>query len=156
MISYEELKQEVTIMFDDQASLPDWLKGIYIESGVGNMILLNRNLETDRERKCILAEEMGHQYKTVGDITDQTKLENQQQELRARQWGYEKLVPLSAIVQAYHARVKGRYEIAEYLDVTEELLQASIDRYRNKYGLYTTWDNYIIYFDPLGVAEIFE
>ncbi|MNJ43317.1 hypothetical protein D3C77_383180 [compost metagenome] len=122
------------------------------------MILINRNLETDRERKCILSEEMGHQYKTVGDITDQTKLENQQQELRARQWGYEKLVPLSAIVQAYHARVKGRYELAEYLDVTEEFLQASIDRYHSKYGLYTIWNNYIIYFAPLGlgVAEIFE
>ncbi|MNW65366.1 hypothetical protein D3C74_437450 [compost metagenome] len=99
---------------------------------------------------------MGHHYKTVGDITDQTKLKNRQQELRARQWGYERLVPLSAIVQAYHARVKGRYEIAEYLDVTEEFLQASIDRYRSKYGLYTTWENYIIYFDHLGVAEIFE
>lgn len=156
MISYEELKQEITIMFDDQAALPVWLKGIYIESGVGNMILLNQNLETNRERKCILAEEIGHQYKTVGDITDQTKLENRQQELRARQWGYEKLVPLSAIVQAYHARVKGRYEIAEYLDVTEDFLQASIDRYRSKYGLYIIWNNYIIYFDPLGVAEIFE
>lgn len=156
MISYEELKQEVSIILDDKASLPDWLKGIYIESGVADMILLNKNLKTDRERKCILVEEMGHLYKTVGDITDQTKLENQQQELRARQWGYEKLVPLSAIVQAYHARVKGRYEIAEYLDVTEEFLQASIDRYRSKYGIYTTWNNYIIYFDPLGVAEMFE
>lgn len=156
MINYVELKQEVTIMLDDQAVLPEWLKGIYIESGVGDMILLNKDLETDRERKCILVEEVGHLKKTVGDITDQTKLENQQQELRARQWGYERLVPLSAIVQAYHARVKGRYEIAEYLDVTEEFLQASIDRYRSKYGLYTTWENYIIYFDPLGVAEIFE
>lgn len=156
MISYEELKREVTIMLDDQAALPEWLKGIYIESGVGEMILLNKNLETDRERKCILVEEVGHLKKTVGDITDQTKLENQQQELRARQWGYERLIPLSAIVQAYHARVKGRYEIAEHLDVTEEFLQASIDRYRSKYGLYTTWENYIIYFDPLGVAEMFD
>lgn len=156
MISYEELKREVTVIFDDRAALPDWLKGIYIESGVANMILLNQNLRSDRERKCILVEEMGHQFKTVGDITDQTKLKNQQQELRARQWGYERLVPLSSIVQAYQARVKGRFEIAEFLDVTEEFLQASIDRYRNKYGIYTLWENYIIYFDPLGVIEIFD
>ncbi|WP_068786651.1 ImmA/IrrE family metallo-endopeptidase [Paenibacillus phocaensis] len=155
MISYDQLKQEVTVIFDDKAALPDWLKGIYIESGAGDMILLNKNLRTDRERKCVLVEEMGHQYKTVGDITDQSKLVNQQQELRARQWGYERLVPLSAIVQAYKAKVKGRYEIAEYLDVTEEFLQACIDRYRNKYGTYTVWENYIIYFEPLGVAEMF-
>ncbi|MEF2966847.1 ImmA/IrrE family metallo-endopeptidase [Paenibacillus sp. M1] len=156
MISYEELKQEVTIMLEDRAAIPDWLKGIYIDSSAGEMILLNKNLETDRERKCILVEEMGHYHKTVGDITDQSKLENQQQELRARQWGYERLVPLSAIVQAFHAQIKGRYAIAEYLDVTEEFLQASIDRYRNKFGVYAEWNNYIIYFDPLGVAEMFE
>lgn len=155
MISYEQLKDEVPIILDDQSALPAWLKGIYIESGSSSMILLNKNLQTDRERKCVLAEEIGHHLKTIGDITDQTKLENQQQEMRARQWGYEKLVPLSAIVQAFHARIKGRYELAEYLDVTEEFLQNSIDRYRSKYGILTTWENYIIRFDPLGVAEIF-
>ncbi|WP_410769617.1 ImmA/IrrE family metallo-endopeptidase [Fontibacillus sp. BL9] len=155
MVNYEELRKEVPITLDDKSALPAWLKGIYIESCVGDMILLNKNLETDRERKCILVEELGHHYKTVGDITDQSKLENQQQELRARQWGYERLVPLSALVQAFHARVKGRYEIAEYLDVTEEFLQASIDRYRNIFGLLTIWNNYTIYFDPLGVAEMF-
>ncbi|MNW49936.1 hypothetical protein D3C74_273710 [compost metagenome] len=155
MVNYEELKKEVPITLDDKSALPEWLKGIYIESSVGDMILLNQNLETDRERKCILVEELGHHYKTVGDITDQTKLVNQQQELRARQWGYERLVPLSAIVQAFHARIKGRYELAEYLDVTEEFLQACIDRYQSKYGILTTWENYIIRFDPLGVAEIF-
>lgn len=155
MVNYEELKKEVPITLDDKSALPAWLKGIYIESSVGDMILLNQNLETDRERKCILVEEMGHHYKTVGDITDQLKLVNRQQELRARQWGYERLVPLSAIVQAYHARVKGRYEIAGYLDVTEDFLQASVNRYRDRYGLFTFWSNYIIYFDPLGVAEMF-
>lgn len=156
MISYEDLAQEVPIIFDDNAVLPAGLKGIFIESSVADMILLNKNIETDTERKCILSEELGHFYLTVGDITDQSKLENQQQELRARQWGYEKLVPLPALVQAFHARIKGRFELAEYLGVTEEFLQASIDRYSNKYGIYTTWENYIIYFNPLGVVEMFE
>ncbi|MCC3380740.1 ImmA/IrrE family metallo-endopeptidase [Paenibacillus farraposensis] len=156
MISYEELKQEVPIILDDQATLPVWLKGIFIESSTSDMILLNKSIESKRERKCVLAEELGHYHLTVGNIVDQSIIGNQQQELRARQWGYEKLVPLSAIVQAFHTRVKGRYEIAEYLDVTEDFLKASIDRYRNKYGIYTTWNNYIIYFDPLVVAEMYE
>ncbi|WP_068779626.1 ImmA/IrrE family metallo-endopeptidase [Paenibacillus sp. GM2] len=156
MISYEDLAKEVPIIFDDNAVLPTGLKGIFIESSVADMILLNKNIETNTERKCILSEELGHYYRTVGDITDQSKLENQQQELRARQWGYEKLVPLPSLVQAFHARIKGRFELAEYLRVTEEFLQASIDRYSSKYGIYTTWENYIIYFNPLGVAEMFE
>ncbi|WP_227011758.1 ImmA/IrrE family metallo-endopeptidase [Paenibacillus lutimineralis] len=94
MISYEDLTQEVPIIYDDNAVLPTALKGIFIESNVADIILLKRTIDTDTERKCILAEELGHYYLTVRDITDQSKLENQQQELRARQWGYEKLVPL--------------------------------------------------------------
>ena len=45
-------------------------------------------------------------------------------------------------------------EIAELLDVTEEYLQECIDCYRDKYGVYTEVDNYVIYFIPnLAVME---
>lgn len=109
------------------------------------------------EKGCVLAEEIGHYETSVGDILDQTDIRNKQQELRARQWGYQRLIPLSAIVQAYQACLKGRHEIADYLNVTEKFLQSSIDRYRDRYGLGVTIDNkYIIYFDPLGVVEMFD
>lgn len=43
---------------------------------------------------------------------------------------------------------------AEYLEVTEECLQECIEIYRDKYGVYTTVDNYVIYFLPnLAVLE---
>lgn len=49
------------------------------------------------------------------------------------------------------------YEIAEYLDVTETYLSKAIQCYRSKYGLYTFFDNYIIYFEPyLMVAEFID
>ena len=45
--------------------------------------------------------------------------------------------------------------MAEYLDVTETFLADAIERYRSKYGMFATLDNYIIYFEPcLAVAEI--
>ncbi|MMZ62062.1 hypothetical protein D1872_242480 [compost metagenome] len=65
------------------------------------------------------------------------------------------MIPLDRIVQAHHARISGRYDLAEYLGVTEEFLQAAIDRFTEKYGLSVKADDrHVIVFDPLGVLEI--
>ena len=79
---------------------------------------------------------------------------NRKQERQARLWGYNKLIGLSGIINAFRAGCHNRHEIAEQLDVTEEYLQECIDCYRDKYGIYTEVDNYIIYFIPyLAVME---
>ena len=50
---------------------------------------------------------------------------------------------------------KHKYQIADYLDVTGEYLVECISCDRDKYGVYTTVDNYIIYFIPnLIVVDI--
>ncbi|SCW41121.1 protein of unknown function [Paenibacillus tianmuensis] len=127
-------------------------KGLYSDK----VIWINKYTPTKVEKACILAEELGHFHTSSGNILDLTDIRNRKQELRARQWAYYKLIPLSRIVDAYKDYVKGRYEIADYLDVTEEFLQAAMDQYRDRYGLCTILDGrYIIYFDPLGVAELF-
>lgn len=109
-----------------------------------------RKVLTTIEKKCILAEELGHHYTSVGDITMQTKNEhyNRKQERQARLYSYNKLIGLNGIIQAFEHGCKGRSEIAEYLEITEEYLNDAIECYRNKYGVYTTCDNYIIYFIP--------
>lgn len=127
-------------------------KGFYGD----NVIWINKLLPTRTEKTCAIAEEIGHYHTSYGDILDQSDVCARKQELRARQWAYWRLVPLTEIVRAYKARVSGRHEIAEYIGVTEEFLQDSIDRYRDKYGLFVVLDErYTIYFDPLGVAELF-
>lgn len=133
-------------------TMPYKMKGLYADGH----IWINRSISTLTEKGCILAEEIGHHITSHGNILDLRDIKNRKQELRARQWAYEMIIPLSSLVQAHHARVKGRYELAEYLGVTEEFLQNSIDRYFDKYGKYTTVDNYIIYFEPLGIVEMFE
>ncbi|AVV56385.1 ImmA/IrrE family metallo-endopeptidase [Paenibacillus glucanolyticus] len=125
-------------------------KGLYSD----NVIWINKFLRTRTEKACAAAEEIGHHHTSFGDILDLSDVSARKQELRARQWGYKRLVPLSSIVQAHNAKVKGRFEIAEYLGVTEEFLQASIDRYRDRFGVLTTIENYIIYLDPLHVVEV--
>jgi len=126
-------------------------KGFYGDS----LIVVDKRVSTDTEKACILAEELGHYHTSIGNILDQTDVRNRKQELRARQWAYQCMLPLDRIVRAHYARVSGRYELAEYLGVTEEFLQAGIDRYTEKYGLSVRADHrHMINFDPLEVKVV--
>ncbi len=113
-----------------------------------NRIAINKNLKTDKEKCCILAEELGHYYLTVGDITDQTKIKNRKQELTARNWGYEKLVGIIDIINAFNLGIRTKHEMAEHLNITEEFLEKAIQHYKQKYGIYMEIDEYLVYFEP--------
>lgn len=122
----------------------------------GNRIAISKRLKTDREKCCVLAEELGHYHLTVGDITDQTKLQNMKQESLARRWGYEKLIGIIDIVNAFNLGLKNKYEMAEHLNVTEEFLEEAINYYKEKYGVYYEIDDYIICFEPsFGIIKRF-
>lgn len=122
---------------------------------LGKRIAIRKDISTEKEKACVLAEELGHYYTTSGDISDQTNINNQKQELRARTWAYNKQIGLLGIVKSYEHGCRNKHEMAEYLDVTEEFLNEALERYRQKYGLYTSIDNYIIYFEPcLGVVKM--
>lgn len=119
----------------------------------GNNIYLRKDMNT-AEKTCVLAEELGHHHTSVGNIIDMTDARNRKQERQARLWGYNKLIGLTGIINAFRAGCQSRHEMAELLDVTEEYLQECIDCYRDKYGVYTEVDNYVIYFIPnLAVME---
>ena len=120
----------------------------------GKRIAIRKDIETSAEKACVLAEELGHYHTTVGDITDLSDSQNRKQERQARLWGYNKLIGLTGIIQAFRAGCHSRHETAEYLGVTEEFLQECIDCYTEKYGEYAKIDNYIIFFIPnLAVME---
>lgn len=122
---------------------------------VGNVILIKESL-SEKEKKCVLAEELGHFHKTVGNITDQTNMDNRKQELIARKWGYEKLVGLVDLINAYNSGIKNRFELAEFLDVTDDFLNDSIEYYKSKYGTHYEINNYTIYFEPsFGILKLF-
>jgi hypothetical protein len=114
----------------------------------GNRIGINKNLKTDKEKKCILAEEISHYKLTVGDISDLSKIENMKQEIKARREGYDKLVGITRIINAFEHGVKSLYEMSDFLDVTEEFLEDAIKYYKIKYGTYFEIDNYLICFEP--------
>lgn len=120
----------------------------------GKRIAIRQDIETNTEKTCVLAEELGHHHTSVGNIIDMSDVRNRKQERQARLWGYNKLIGLTGIISAFRGGCQSRYEMAELLDVTEEYLQECIDCYRDKYGVCTEIDNYIIYFIPnLAVFE---
>lgn len=149
----EELRQHAA---DYGAEVIDWkfqtdrIKGLYCDG----VIAVSKDIDTSAEMACVLAEELGHHLTASGDILDQKDTSNRKQELKGRIWAYNRLIGLTGIIKAYRAGCRNRYEIAQNLEVTEDMLQDAIDYYREKYGLCVQVDNYTIYFEPLGVMEL--
>ncbi|MFD2334628.1 ImmA/IrrE family metallo-endopeptidase [Cohnella sp. GCM10020058] len=117
------------------------------------IIWIDKRLKSVVKMTCVLAEEIGHHHKTVGDITDQTILLNRKQEKHARTWGYLRLIPLSAFISAHRAGVRNRFELAQFLGVTEKFVDDTITRYQELYGLHAIHDGHLIMFDPLMVVD---
>ena len=120
----------------------------------GSRIAIRKDIETQAEKSCVLAEEIGHYRTSSGNILNQNKVESRKQEYRARLYGYNLKIGLAGLIRAYEAGCGNLYEMAEYLDATEEYLKEAIDCYKSKYGLCTSIDNYIIYFEPLAVIKL--
>lgn len=126
------------------------IKGLYCDGSVA----INSHIDTDIEKACILAEELGHHHTSYGDIIPLSD-NNRKQELRARAWAYDRMIGLLGIIRCYQSCCRNRFEMAEFLGVTESFLQEALDFYSGKYGEYTVVDNYVIYFQPsLSVLEI--
>ena len=120
----------------------------------GNRIAIRKDMP-ELQKKCVLAEELGHYYTTLGDILNQNEVQNRKQEHRARMWAYNRLIGLYGIIDCYKAGCRTIYDMAEHLEVTEEFLAEALESYRRKYGLYKKLDNYVIYFKPnLSVFEL--
>lgn len=153
-MNYDELLKEAKQHGIDIYELPltSRIKGLYCDK----VIAISKFVSSTAEKACILAEELGHYHTSSGDILDQKDIRNRKQERRAREWAYERLVPLSAFIQAHKQGIRNRYELAEFLGVTEEFLNAAITYYQEKHGLSVKIGNFTIQFDPLGVVELLD
>lgn len=152
-----KLNYEVLLSESDSIGLTVKEKPLKYNDGriKGNRIAIRKDLSTSAEKACVLAEELGHYYTSTGDILDQSNVANRKQELHAHIWAYNRIIGLSGIVSAHKAGCTNSYEVAEYLEVTEEFLLEAIQCYRNKYGSFARLDNYVIFFEPsTGVFEL--
>lgn len=147
---YEKLLKEVEEEKLDliEIKMQGISKGFYCDG----VIAINKKL-SNTEKACVLCEELGHYYTSHGDILDQSNINSRKQELKARKWGYERLVGIVDLVNAYKEGIRNRYELSEYLDVTEEFIDECLKYYKEKHGLFYEIDEYIVYFEPLGVFK---
>lgn len=152
---YEELLQEA---FDNniivkEVALKSNSDGLYYN----NKIALNKSrLHTIKQKSCVLAEEIGHHFKNVGDIIDLSDTDNLKQEYKARVYAYNKLIGLNGLINAFKDGCQTLHEFIDYLGVTIEFFNEAINCYKNKYGLCIEVDNYVILFEPtLMIVEQF-
>lgn len=154
MNSYEKLEAEACnegIDVIDYSFQSDKIKGLYCDNTIG----INAELNRTSEKICVLAEELGHHHTSSGNILDQSKAENRKQERRARLWAYNKMITLEKLAAAKSAGCRNRFEIAEYLEVSEEFLQAALNTYREIYNAgCCQYGDYLICFDPLNIFVI--
>ena len=120
----------------------------------GNRVAIRKGM-TESEKACVLAEELGHHYTAVGNIIDQSAVENRKKEMYGRIWAYNKQVGLTGLINAYKNHCQNSSEVAEFLGVTDEFLNDTLSYYKSKYGCHTQVDNYIIFFEPnIAIMEL--
>ena len=130
----EKLEQEI---YDQGIELIDYpfhsekLKGLTFICDDKPVICVSKKVNTIKERKCILSEELSHcNVSPNRDITN-----DHQKEKQARFEGYKKLVPFEKLKEAIKNNINDIYELADYFNVTEEYMLECIEAYKLKYNI---------------------
>ncbi|MCO6262873.1 ImmA/IrrE family metallo-endopeptidase [Staphylococcus epidermidis] len=136
------------IEIEETNRLPKFQPGFYMNG----KIYINSNLSETRKAE-VLYEELAHHKLTYGNILDQSKFNNRKFENYAKRHGYEAALPLRIIVEAHHYGVSNLYELAQYVQLSEEHVLEILEHYKQKHGIGTHYGEYLITFDPLRVFK---
>ncbi|MDR2006707.1 MAG: hypothetical protein LBP78_05630 [Acidaminococcales bacterium] len=122
-------REQIAITYDNIAKRFKTL-GLYDSDGVSRQIILHAELKSyPRLHKCILSEELGHHFTSVGASFYKAancrfwKLNHIKTELRALKWSCFYLIPDGSLRHAIHTeRLRAIEEFEDYFEVTPELL----------------------------------
>ena len=112
MTKFEELMAE----YDDELIVEE--RSIKIDGLYADGVAWIKYDLTNAEKYCTLAEELGHHYTTSGNIINQNDVDNQKQELRARRWAYEKILPAEEILRTLTYKYTATTGSATYTPTT--------------------------------------
>lgn len=84
--------------------------------------------------------------KLVNKYQDEETIMDKKQEIFARRKGYEELIPLDDIIACFYLGLREYFEVAEFLEVTEEFLRHTVTHYAEKYGPMYDYGGYFINF----------
>jgi Zn-dependent peptidase ImmA (M78 family) len=106
------------------------IRGIYwAPDDIPPVIWLDRSLENNnRLLRCVMAEELGHHFTLDRDCLCRTYFNYQDRlavsraEYRALRWAAIYLIPRNKFEQAIKQGIRERWELAEYFNVTEQMV----------------------------------
>jgi Zn-dependent peptidase ImmA (M78 family) len=112
-------------------SIPSSFLGLYIDDRDSSLIILDPSLKRYPPlQRCILAEELGHHFTSVGNTIHHAanfpfwKLHQSKTELKALKWSATNLIPRRELLLACRRdRLTTVEELADYFQVTPELMK---------------------------------
>ncbi len=105
-------------------------KAIIGHTGDNYAIGINYSIiDNSREEKTILAEELGHYYCNALYDSSYSNVDIEKREFRASKWAFKSLIPLSKFEKLYKNGCRYKYEFAEELGVTEDLVEKAYNYY---------------------------
>lgn len=108
-------------------------KGIYLKlDGIPPIIAVDKSIINNYNMYiCILSEELGHHFTTYGNLLNPSrdymdKLIKHKKEYMARKWAANFLITDEEFINALNKCISSKFEMAEFFDVTDELLEYKI------------------------------
>ena len=147
---YKLIEAENIELIEDD--IPGRVKGLYFD----NIIVLHKGIDTQSEKNCILAEELGHYFTSSGIHLDQSSSETIKQEYQARRWATKQMLNPLRLIDAFKTGVRNRWELAQFLDLTEDFIDESLIQLKELYGDSLRIEMYTVHFSPLWVYKSFE
>ena len=86
-------------------------------------------IDNSNEEKTILADDLGHYYCNALYNSNYSNEEISKKEFRATKWAFKTLVPYKKLLQLYEEGCKYKYEFAEELGVTEDMIEKAYNYY---------------------------
>ena len=112
-------------------------KAIICELDNNDYIGLNyRKMDNSVQEKEILAEELGHYYCNALYNINSDATTIRKKEYRAKKWAFQSLIPYQVLLSLKEQGYTAIYDIAEKLDVSQELVETAYNYYKENQYLY--------------------
>lgn len=130
---FEIIKREKIIFEETNIQYKD-TKGVYFNvPGIPPTIGIEKSIINDRcMYLSILAEELGHHFTTLGDLTIKSnnyseKLQKNKKENIAKSWAANFLISDEEFVQALYHCISTPCDICDFFNITDEILSYKIN-----------------------------
>lgn len=128
LLNFEELAEREKIdIFHDNLMKE---KAKIIKYKGTSILLNNKRIHSESERKCLLAEELGHYYYDAYYTLNSDQTFVDKQEYRAKKWKCLACVPRQSLIDCFKRGITNLYDIATELQVEPDMIQFAYDYYK--------------------------